>query len=93
MASKRRIPRYGTVEINGSRYYKTYVGADTFFESGFIVMGSITPTGHFSAHRPHFTQASEAFGAIPGVWIPGFSGTLPGTLGIEKTAPENFWRI
>lgn len=25
MASKRRIPRYGTVEINGSRYYKTYV--------------------------------------------------------------------
>lgn len=25
MAAKRRIPRYGTVEINGSRYYKTYV--------------------------------------------------------------------
>ena len=25
MASKRRIPRYGTVEINGNKYYKTYV--------------------------------------------------------------------
>lgn len=25
MVSKRKIPRYGTVEINGSRYYKTYV--------------------------------------------------------------------
>lgn len=25
MATKKRIPRYGTVEINGIRYYKTYV--------------------------------------------------------------------
>ena len=25
MAAKKRIPKYSMVEINGSRYYKTYV--------------------------------------------------------------------